>query len=150
MWICGCDVSPALEAAERSPRCVVMLRHVTAVSRHSDLSVRAQARVQMWCERVHMYFKASNSLSRWSELTTLIQNPTPFSQMENFGHCTKWSVFQKSFKKTWPSWQNNQWAVVYSFKRKKNKKNHTQLRMEWPFAMSQDDHRLYWNDRVGE
>lgn len=32
----------------------------------------------------------------------------------------------------------------------KKKKKDTQLRMEWPFAMSQDDHRLYWNDRVGE
>lgn len=48
MWIRGLDASPLLEAAERSPRYEVTVEHVTVVSRHSDLSVRAKAGVQTW------------------------------------------------------------------------------------------------------
>lgn len=114
VWTCGYEVSPALEGAERSPRCLVVLWHVTAVSCHSYLSVRAQAVVQMWRERVHIDFKASKSWSRWSELTS--QPCTFFSDGEPWPLLYQIIRFQKSFKEKRPSWQNNLSAVVYSFK----------------------------------
>lgn len=111
---CGFVVMMSLEGAEPFPRCLVVLWHVTAVSRHSYLSVRAQAGVQMWCERVHTDFKASKSWSRWSELTS--QPCTFFSDREPWPLLYQMIRFQNSFKEKRLSWQNNLSAVVYSFK----------------------------------